>query len=138
MAKKKKNIRTVPKTSPARKQPTPPKAEEADHTPSMIDVDKRALETFNILFFRPSRSAQPGEVPWSDFLHAMASAGFAFAKLDGSVWHFRPSSSSAGHNIQFHEPHPAKAIRFRTARRIGRRLNRAFGWTGEMFRLRED
>lgn len=138
MAKRKKKSRKVQHKPQTQVQSALPKAgHQTDHTPSIIHVDKRALNTFHTLFFRPTHSAQPGEISWNDFLHAMANAGFASEKLQGSAWHFRPSSCNVDRHIQFHEPHPARKIPFRSARWIGRRLTRTFGWNGEMFRLRE-
>ena len=96
-------------------------------------VDNRALKVFRTLFFTPSVTAMPGEVAWTDFVHAMASTGFAAEKLYGSVWHFTPTTLDVERSIQFHEPHPAGKIPFRIARRHGRRLNRAYGWNGGMF-----
>ncbi|KAG0043472.1 hypothetical protein BGZ83_011356 [Gryganskiella cystojenkinii] len=106
----------------------------------VFPVDKRALKVFSILFYQPSSSAQPGEIPWNDFLHAMTSVGFAVEKLYGSIWHFSPSVSSNksvvwDRSIQFHEPHPVAKIPYRTARRFGRRLSKAYGWRGDMFTL---
>ncbi|KAF9560858.1 hypothetical protein EC968_005975 [Mortierella alpina] len=101
-------------------------------------VDKRALKVFATLFHRPSRSSQPGEVPWNDFLHAMGATGFSMQKLYGSVWHFTPSNLDVERSIQFHEPHPISKIPFRIARRIGRRLFRAYGWHGDMFKLKNE
>jgi hypothetical protein len=49
---------------------------------------------------------------------------------------FQPSGLDVERSIQFHEPHPAGKIPFRVARRIGRRLERAYGWVGGMFALR--
>lgn len=102
-------------------------------------VDKRSLKVFKTLFFAPSASSNPGEVSWKDFLHAMHSAGFAIEKLQGSVWQFSPlpeaQVSENPRSILFHEPHPHAKIPYWDARRIGRRLLRAYGWTGEMFVL---
>jgi hypothetical protein len=39
--------------------------------------------------------------------------------------------------IQFHEPHPKGKLQYRDARRYGRRLQRAYGWCGAMFVLKE-
>jgi hypothetical protein len=104
-------------------------------------VNARALKAFKTIFFTPSISATPGEVPWTDFLHAMASVGFAPEKLYGSVWHFSPASSGLKRSINFHEPHKdGKAtgkIPYCVARGIGRRLNRAYGWEGSSFSLAE-
>ncbi|KAK9239237.1 hypothetical protein V1525DRAFT_56644 [Lipomyces kononenkoae] len=101
-----------------------------------IPVDARALKTFRTIFFNPTVTSTPGEVSWNDFLHAMTSTGlFAAEKLYGSVWQFWKLDENC--RIQFHEPHPRGKIPFTTARRHGRRLNRAFGWIGEMFVLKE-
>jgi hypothetical protein len=99
-------------------------------------VDKRALKVFNTIFFIPSTTSQPGEVAWGDFLYAMSSTGFTAEKLYGSVWQFTPTKLDVERSIQFHEPHPSGKIPFTTARRHGRRLNRAYGWHGGMFVLK--
>ncbi|KAH8804452.1 hypothetical protein F5884DRAFT_796055 [Xylogone sp. PMI_703] len=108
----------------------------ADPQPS-FHVDARALKVFRALFFNPTMTTRPGEVPWSDFLHAMSSTGFVVQKLYGSVWQFRPTKLDVDRSIQFHEPHPHPKISFTSARRFGRRLNRAYGWFGGMFVLKE-
>ncbi|THC90947.1 hypothetical protein EYZ11_009597 [Aspergillus tanneri] len=96
-------------------------------------VDKRSLKVFSTLFFQPSQTALPGEIPWNDFLHAMSCTAFFVQKLYGSVWQFTPRNLDVEHSIQFHEPHPVGKIPFRYARRIGRRLYRTYGWHGGMF-----
>ncbi|KAF3010941.1 hypothetical protein E8E13_010233 [Curvularia kusanoi] len=98
-------------------------------------VDKRALKVFRNLFRSPDSPDQVGQIVWSDFLHAMVSVGFAAEKLQGSAWHFTPSTSAAERSIQFHEPHPANRLPVTWARRYGRRLTRAFGWTSSSFKL---
>ena len=102
----------------------------------VFSVSKRALKVFSSLFHQPSHSDTPGETAWPDFLHAMAGTGFTPEKLYGSVWQFTPTNLDVERSIQFHEPHPHGKIPFTTARRHGRRLNRAYGWTGDMFTLR--
>lgn len=82
-------------------------------------------------------TSTPGEVTWNDFLHAMASTGFAAEKLYGPVWQFSPTNLDINRSIWFHEPHPHGKIPFTVARRHGRTLNRAYGWFGDMFVLRE-
>jgi hypothetical protein len=122
-------------------------------TPSSakIQVNVRASKTFRALFFDPSASATPGDIPWTDFLYAMSSAGFRAEKMYGSAWKFDPVEASCdttstaadgpGSNtrssIIFHEPHPSNKIPYTTARRHGRRLARAYGWSGETFVLAE-
>ncbi|KAK6415051.1 hypothetical protein LTR81_011194 [Elasticomyces elasticus] len=99
-------------------------------------VDAGALKVFRTLFYTPSISATPGEVPWIDFLHAMQTVGFMPEKLYGSVWQFQPIDPGVERSIQFHEPHPTSKLAYRSARRFGRRLERAYGWNGGMFELK--
>ncbi|GJJ74588.1 hypothetical protein EMPS_06946 [Entomortierella parvispora] len=96
-------------------------------------LDSRALKVFSTLFHQPSMTSLPGEIPWIDFLYAMRKMGFTETKMYGSVWHFSPVGTDLGRSIQIHEPHPSKKIPFNTARRIGRRLFRNYGWRGDMF-----
>lgn len=107
-----------------------------------ITVDRRSLRTFTTLFHVPSSHHQPGEITWIDFLHAMSAGGLSPQKLYGSVWQFNPESSnkskegkSRSRSIQFHEPHPTPKVPFVTARRWGRRLQRAYGWSAGSFEL---
>lgn len=98
-------------------------------------VDARALKVFKTLFYTPSPGSTPGEISWIDFVYALGTTGFRAEKLYGSVWQFSPTKLDVERAIQFHEPHPEKKIAFFTARRHGRRLNRAYGWHGGMFVL---
>ncbi|MBE3111410.1 MAG: hypothetical protein IMZ46_13055, partial [Acidobacteria bacterium] len=109
---------------------------EADAQP-VLAVDARALKVLRTVFFNPDVTSTPGTVAWGDFLHAMKSTGFAAEKLYGSVWQFRSMALDAERGIQFHEPHPSGRLPFNVARRYGRRLNRAYGWFGGMFVLKE-
>lgn len=99
----------------------------------LFTVGKRGYKVFSTLFFDVSHSEPPGELAWSDFLSAMASVGFSVQSLDGSAWVFAPLNDLFHRSIIFHEPHPSSKIPFRTARRFGRRLERAFGWTAATF-----
>ncbi|KAH7124217.1 hypothetical protein EDB81DRAFT_812100 [Dactylonectria macrodidyma] len=116
-------------------------SETTGHSPgdtqSSFPVDSRALKVFRTLFFNPTMTSTPAEVPWKDFLHAMISAGFKVEKLYGSVWQFSPTNLDVERSIHFHEPHPKGKLAFEVARRYGRRLNRAYGWFGGMFVLKE-
>ncbi|KAK3845854.1 MAG: hypothetical protein J3R72DRAFT_481993 [Linnemannia gamsii] len=133
--KTKVKTRGVALTTPSPDDPShPPGAPQSADIQPTFTVDKRSLKVFSTLFHKPSSSAQPGEIPWNDFLHAMSATGFAIEKLYGSVWHFMPSKLDVERSIQFHEPHPTSKISFRTARRFGRRLFRAYGWRGDMFK----
>jgi hypothetical protein len=101
----------------------------------ILAVDKRAYKVFRNLFHSPESPDQPGEVSWPNFLHALTKAGFGAEKIQGSAWHFTPQNIEAGRSIQFHEPHPSNKLPFTWARRYGRRLSRAFGWTQDSFTL---
>jgi len=103
-------------------------------TPRFI-VNKRAYKVFNALFHDPLSPDRPGEVAWLDFLYAMATVRFMFEKLYGSVWKFTPIELPSMRPINIHEPHPDRKIPHATARRHGRRLNRAYGWSAETFVL---
>lgn len=95
------------------------------------------FKVFRTLFFDPANSTPPGELAWTDFVHALTRTGFAAEKLYGSVWQFRPTGLDVERPIQFHEPHPGAKMPYVTARRHGRRLNRAYGWGLGMFVLKE-
>lgn len=112
--------------------PEKPVTEDAETVPQ-IGVDARALKTFRNLFFNPNVSATPGEIPWKEFRHAMATAGFEPHKLYGSAWQFQSPAST----MIFHEPHPNPKIPIWQARRMGRRLSRALGWDIGTFVLRD-
>ncbi|KAJ6191977.1 hypothetical protein J3E72DRAFT_204991 [Bipolaris maydis] len=126
-------------TDTGHKQPEPQTA--THHQPSgekkLFKVDKRTQKVFKALFHSPHNPDLPGEVPWLDFLHAMVAVGFSAEKAHGSAWNFFPKTieHNVGRSIQFHEPHPNNKIPFHWARRYGRRLARAYGWTGDMFTL---
>lgn len=104
----------------------------------IFELDARAIKVFRTIFFTPSATSTPGEVTWADFLHAMAATGFKAEKLYGSVWNFSPSTLDIERSIQIHEPHPSGKIPYRTCRRHGRRLNKAYGWHGDMFMLADE
>ncbi|KAL4863409.1 hypothetical protein BDV12DRAFT_177532 [Aspergillus spectabilis] len=133
--KRKVKTRGTPRPSPSEAQSEPlPAPNLVDHQPT-FPVNSRALKVFRTLFFNPNVTSTPGEIPWNDFLHAMASVGFKAMKLYGSVWQFQPTNLDVERSIQFHEPHPKGKMPFTVARRFGRRLNRAYGWFGGMFVL---
>ncbi|RDL38913.1 Uncharacterized protein BP5553_03253 [Venustampulla echinocandica] len=101
----------------------------------LFRVDKRSLKVVRVLFHVPNQNDKPGEIPWNDFLHLMTSAGFAVQKLYGSIWQFSPVHAGLERSILFHEPHPEVRIQFVIARRMGRRLNRAYRWESGCFAL---
>ncbi|KAG9193300.1 hypothetical protein G6011_03335 [Alternaria panax] len=108
--------------------------QEPDRQPC-FRLDNRACRVFRNLFHSPESRDQVGEIPWTDFLHAMVSTGFAAQKLQGSAWQFTPKDLDVTCPIQLHEPHPTHKLPFTWARRFGRRLARTYGWRGDMFQL---
>ena len=116
---------------------SPPSNSSLPEEQPIFEVDARALRVFHTLFFIPSQHCMPGEIPWTDFLHAMASIGFTPEKLGGSMWQFQPKNVDVKRSIQFHEPHPGGKLPYLKARFFGGRLERAYGWRGETFVLRE-
>ncbi|KAI4122665.1 MAG: hypothetical protein LQ338_005681 [Usnochroma carphineum] len=105
-----------------------------DGVTRIFEVSKRGLKVFTTLFYTPTGEEPPGEIPWSEFLSAMASVGFSIKKLDGSAWIFAPVDDEWKQSIIFHEPHPGSKIPFQVARRFGRRLWRTYGWSSDNFR----
>lgn len=99
--------------------------------PATIGVSKRAFQLFSVIFNTDNQEL-PGEIPWTEFLHGMSSAGFSIEKQHGSAWLFMPSDETQ-RSIIFHAPHPTNKIPMHIARRHGRRLTRAYGWTAKTF-----
>lgn len=95
----------------------------------LIKVSKQGFQVFSTLFHNPDDGQSPGEISWVKFQSAMASVGFSIRKLNGSACVFEPLSDEFHRSIIFHEPHPNSNIPFQVARRYGRRLERAYGWT---------
>ncbi|KAK7700262.1 hypothetical protein SLS64_011075 [Diaporthe eres] len=60
----------------------------------------------------------------------------AFGNTTELLSQFRPVPLDVNRNIQFHEPHPRGKLPFLVALRLGRRLNRAYGWIVDIFTLR--
>jgi len=103
-----------------------------------ITISRRTLKYITPLFFQPSGSDIPpdfGEMSWHDFLRAMTGIGFSSQKLWGSEWLFVPTEKSGiKRPITFHEPHGHDAkMSYKMVRRLGRRLNRAYGWEASTF-----
>ncbi|KAG7121923.1 hypothetical protein HYQ44_002821 [Verticillium longisporum] len=131
-AKTKTKTRGASAPEKADAQPVAP-APRSDAAQKTIQVDKRALKVFNALFFSSDPNQQASETNWSDFLYAMTKTGFATEKIYGSVWQFTPTGLESKKPLQLHEPHPSSKIPFWLGRRIGRRLNRTYGWDRAMF-----
>ncbi|KAF2739475.1 hypothetical protein EJ04DRAFT_398625, partial [Polyplosphaeria fusca] len=100
---------------------------------TIFTLKKRAFKVFNAIFHNPESPDAPGEVPWTEFLYAMHCVDFVPKKLYGSVWQFSPKHENLERSIHFHEPHPSSKLTYYNAKKIGRRLNRAYGWSAENF-----
>ncbi|KAL8830792.1 MAG: hypothetical protein Q9170_005575 [Blastenia crenularia] len=130
--KQKPKTRGIPQISPS--TAAPDIAPTNDDKPRIFEVSKRGFKVFTTLFYMPTEEEPPGELPWSEFLSAMASVGFSIKKLDGSAWIFAPVDDEWKQSIIFHEPHPGSKIPFQVARRFGRRLWRTYGMSSDNFR----
>lgn len=113
------------------------KLDKQNPLPCIPKLSSRATKVFCTIFCTPGSNKPQHEISWKDFLHSMTSIGFAAEKLYGSVWHFTPETFEADRSIHVHEPHPSGKIAFYHARGLGRRLNRNYGWTGDMFASKE-
>ncbi|KAF2000581.1 hypothetical protein P154DRAFT_198572 [Amniculicola lignicola CBS 123094] len=131
---KEKTRGTTPEAAP---ELLPPIGPENTELPNFL-VSKATHRVFKALFHMKENQCQGStQVKWKDFLSAMAEVGFSAEKLQGSAWEFRSQNSEIWkRSIQFHEPHPEGRLDFWKARLYGRRLFRAYGWYGEMFRLK--
>jgi hypothetical protein len=58
-----------------------------DQQPRIV-VGRRDSKVLSTLFYVPNQTDRPGDISWSDFLHAMASTSFQIEQLYGSVWQF--------------------------------------------------
>nr|OQO28106.1 hypothetical protein B0A51_05305 [Rachicladosporium sp. CCFEE 5018] len=98
--------------------------------PEVFRLNARALKVFSTMFFTVGVDRTPGEVSWRDFLYGMAAMGFSSEKLRGSEWRFAHPQRRP---IIVHDPHPKSNIPYERLRRVGRRMNRAYGWEAGMF-----
>ncbi|KAM3425302.1 hypothetical protein BST61_g7249 [Cercospora zeina] len=123
-----------PKSKPkTRGVPAPKPEPDGDTNGNLLEENPHDPQPI----FEVDARSTPGELPWADFVHALVATGFKHEKLYGSVWQFSPTKLDVERSIQFHEPHPSGKIPYLIVRRHGRRLNRACGWFGGMFKLAE-
>ncbi|KAF2821820.1 hypothetical protein CC86DRAFT_386190 [Ophiobolus disseminans] len=108
------------------------KSRRVDKT--LYHVDKDSLAVFRLLFYVPNDGELPRNLQWAEVVGALTKLGFSAEKLHGSAWQFAPTKLKLSRGIQFHEPHPGGEVPLWLARRHGRRLTRAYGWDGSMFR----
>ncbi|EIW74226.1 hypothetical protein CONPUDRAFT_160275 [Coniophora puteana RWD-64-598 SS2] len=95
-----------------------------------IAVAGKTLRVLRMLFSDDDSAHVRGSVPWKDVLKAFYELDFTVVKLrGGSAWGFSKGIVS----FTCHEPHPDANLDFWKARKLGRRLNRRFGWTVDTF-----
>ncbi|KAI4619016.1 hypothetical protein J4E83_005968 [Alternaria metachromatica] len=100
----------------------------------LYHVGKDAYAVLKALFYMPNDNETPGKIRWDQVVATLTKLGFAVEKLHGSAWQFTPKKLDLPRGIQFHEPHPGGEVPLTLARQYGRRLARAYGWEGKMFK----
>lgn len=131
--------KTKEKTRGAPGNPEAEPEQERDPSPEatqVFTVNKTDHRIFKMLFHMPEDNATPiKKTTWRAFCTALTNLGFSAEHLPGSAWQFEPPAHlGLGRGISFHEPHPSDEIHLDMARKLGRRLNRAYGWHGAMFK----
>ncbi|KAF2029899.1 hypothetical protein EK21DRAFT_112380 [Setomelanomma holmii] len=101
---------------------------------SIYLVDKDSHRVFKTLFYAINDGGLPRNIRWAELVRTFTKLGFSAEKLHGSAWQFTPRKLDLNRGIQFHEPHSDGEVSLPRARRIGRRLSRAYGWDGTMFK----
>ena len=108
------------------------KSEMQEETAQKISLRDPHYTTIRALW----TNEQLKDVPWKDFLRAMACVGFGLQKLGGSAWLFTPPAHfNFKHSIYMHEPHPSKSMYPEQASWRGRVLTRRYGWDKNTFIL---
>lgn len=116
----------------------PPAINKPTDTVKKFVLRRRPYQVFKTMFglYGSDPGSCPKWIKWPEFIHAMTCVGFSIEKLQGSAWQFTPGKESdVTRGIQFHEPHPDPDIPYSMARHFGRRLERVYGWTQDMFEL---
>jgi hypothetical protein len=119
---------------PKAKKERPETQQDVLTMPSLVfSVDDRAMAVIQCLFSTTGPRTGPTEVSWGDFLHTMRQIGFLGVHTKGSIWTFKPTMVGIDRPISFHQPHPCSKIQPKSAKKIGGRLWRVFGWQASMF-----
>jgi hypothetical protein len=106
----------------------------ADH-PSLvlIYVKQDSLSVFRKMF-RTKKESMTGTIKWTHLVQALTDAGLVATQAPGSAVTF---ASRDNGSINFHKPHGAEPVVDPVMLlRMGKRLNKWFGWEGECFVLR--
>jgi hypothetical protein len=73
------------------------------------------------------------ELDWNLFILSMEDAGFKVKNGGGSIFIFEDQGGKG--KINFHRPHPVPKIDPVMMRCMGRRMNKWFGWSRDIFTL---
>jgi hypothetical protein len=115
-----------------------PPEDDPVEQPEVFRLDKRSCAVMKVLFHSQDTDAIVHEIRWRDFVSAMTKVGFEPQHVWGSSWRFVPGPGlDYTRGISFHEPHPDPKFPIWLARRIGRRLEKAFGWHGDMVKQKD-
>ena len=116
-------------TLPPSTTPAPTKDEVR---PVVISLNKRSMGTIQSIF-PTSNEDRSRTVPWDTFILLMEDAGFHARSGGGSIVIFE--KKEGGGRINIHRPHPNPTLDPVMLQIIGRRMNKWFGWTRNIFTL---
>ncbi|KAF5618616.1 asparaginase 3 [Fusarium sp. NRRL 52700] len=95
-----------------------------------LKVSSSTAEVFATLF---DKTQSRGSLSWSSFEAAMSELGFSVLPRFGSVYTFRPSEDmDIKRPVSIHRPHQSQMEGYLILI-LARRLNRAYGWSGDSF-----
>ncbi|CAG8976490.1 hypothetical protein HYALB_00005987 [Hymenoscyphus albidus] len=103
-----------------------------------VAVSKRALDTLQALYQKPSFEERTKSIDWVSFVHAMNEAGFIARQIHGSEYSFEPASTFPWYGrgkIVFHKPHPEPKYEAWKLLGIGKQMKKWFGWDADTFEL---
>lgn len=126
-------------------KPIPPLA------PSVpILVKSRTIDTLSLMFPISSGTSEPQPavkaIDWDTFVLAMSDSGFLARHTGGSAVVFEKHTADDDHGaergrggrIVFHKPHPVAKIDPVMFRCMGRRMQKWFGWSREIFAVKSE
>ncbi|QDS69564.1 hypothetical protein FKW77_007963 [Venturia effusa] len=97
-----------------------------------IQVDKSNYTLFTDMFPSPGEATKRS-FKWNHFVSAMIDAGFIAEQGSGSAVRFSGNLGS----ISFHKPHPVPIIDPVMLHSMGKRMRKWFGWSRDVFEVRE-
>ena len=108
-------------------------SEEPVAAPPTITVKTESLQIFYRMFPSSDEDSELSSsmIDWRKFVIAMADAGFACRHNTGSAVTFNNKNG----RIVIHKPHPVAKLDFRSLMKVGKRLNKWFGFERETFEV---